>query len=260
MTTFSHEEIPQPLRRPRGQTLGGVAGDSGSAWHWIDDQRSFRKSTSFCTSRPCVARPRDNHYMRRKAESRAIDCITQKTRKTLHGHQRASGQNAPLARWPNSRGNHSRGSRCQRLVMYIDSAIIVKLLVQEELSNFFQDTLADVVLYSSELSIVEVGSALLSKVRSKAISQKQRLVAREIFQNKIAGEQIIIMPLDSPVYSKARSLIEFCHPNVALRTLDAIHLAACDISQEFPLCATGSRMRAAADKLGIPLFPETLPS
>ena len=68
------------------------------------------------------------------------------------------------------------------------------------------------------------------------------------------------MPLDSPVYSKARTLIDFCHPDVALRTLDAIHLAACDISQEFPLCATDSRMRAAAQKLGIPLFPETLPS
>ena len=144
--------------------------------------------------------------------------------------------------------------------MYIDSAIIVKLLVKEELSDFFQDALADIILYSSELSLVEVRSALLSKLRSKAISQKQRFVAQEIFQNKIADEQIVIMPLDSPVYSKARTLIDFCHPDVALRTLDAIHLAACDISQEFPLCATDSRMRAAAQKLGIPLFPETLPS
>jgi predicted nucleic acid-binding protein len=144
--------------------------------------------------------------------------------------------------------------------MYIDSAIIVKLLVKEELSDFFQDALADIILYSSELSLVEVRSALLSKLRSKAISQKQRLVAQEIFQNKIADEQVVIMPLDSPVYSKARTLMEFCHPDVALRTLDAIHLAACDISQEFPLCATDSRMRAAAQKLGIPLFPENLPS
>jgi predicted nucleic acid-binding protein len=144
--------------------------------------------------------------------------------------------------------------------MYIDSAIIVKLLVKEELSDFFQDSLAESVLHTSELSLVEVGSALLSKVRSKSISEKQRLVARQIFQHKLADEQIVILPLDSPIYSKARSFIEFCHPAVALRTLDAIHLAACDISQEFPLCATDSRMRAAATKLGIPLFPEALPS
>lgn len=143
--------------------------------------------------------------------------------------------------------------------MYIDSAIIVKLLAKEELSDFFQDQLSELVLYTSELSLVEVGSALLSKVRTKSISEKQRLIARELFHQKIADEQIVILPLDSPVYSKARSLVEFCHPSVALRTLDAIHLAACDISQEFPLCATDSRMRAAAEKLAIPLFPETLP-
>jgi predicted nucleic acid-binding protein len=144
--------------------------------------------------------------------------------------------------------------------MYIDSAIIVKLLAKEELSDFFQDELSELVLYTSELSLVEVGSALLSKVRTKSISEKQRLIARELFHQKIADEQIVILPLDSPVYSKARSLVEFCHPSVALRTLDAIHLAACDISQEFPLCATDSRMRAAAAKLGIPIFPETLPA
>ena len=144
--------------------------------------------------------------------------------------------------------------------MYIDSAIIVKLLAKEELSDFFQDELSELVLYTSELSLVEVGSALLSKVRTKSISEKQRLIARELFHQKIADEQIVILPLDSPVYSKARSLVEFCHPSVALRTLDAIHLAACDISQEFPLCATDSRMRAAAAKLGIPIFHETLPA
>ena len=144
--------------------------------------------------------------------------------------------------------------------MYIDSAIIVKLLAKEELSDFFQDELSESVLYTSELSLVEVGSALLSKVRTKSISEKQRHIARELFHQKIADEQIVILPLDSPVYSKARSLVEFCHPTVALRTLDAIHLAACDISQEFPLCATDSRMRAAAAKLGIPVFPESLPS
>jgi predicted nucleic acid-binding protein len=143
--------------------------------------------------------------------------------------------------------------------MYIDSAIIVKLLVKEELSDFFQDALENIVLTTSELSLVEVASALLSKVRTKSISEKQRLAAREVFHKKIDAEQILILPLDSPVYSKARSLIEFCHPEVSLRTLDAIHMAACDISQDLPLCATDSRMRAAATKLRIPLFPETMP-
>lgn len=143
--------------------------------------------------------------------------------------------------------------------MYLDSAIIVKMLVKEELSDFFQKALLGLVLHTSELSLVEVSSALLSKVRTKSINEKQRDASWRIFQQKIADEEILIIPLDSPIYSKARSLIEFCHPTVALRTLDAIHLAACDMSQNFPLCATDGRMRAAAAKLGIPVFPETLP-
>ncbi len=144
--------------------------------------------------------------------------------------------------------------------MYIDSAIIVKMLIREELSDFFQKALCGLVLHTSELSLVEVGSALLSKARTKIINEKQRVAALRIFQEKVADEQILIIPLDSPVYSRAQSLIEFCHPAVALRTLDAIHLAACDLSRDFPLCATDGRMRAAAAKLHIPLFPETLPT
>lgn len=144
--------------------------------------------------------------------------------------------------------------------MYIDSAIIVKMLIREELSDFFQKALSGLVLHTSELSLVEVGSALLSKARTKIINEKQRVAALRIFQEKVADEQILIIPLDSSVYSRAQSLIEFCHPAVALRTLDAIHLAACDLSRDFPLCATDGRMRAAAAKLHIPLFPETLPT
>jgi predicted nucleic acid-binding protein len=144
--------------------------------------------------------------------------------------------------------------------MYIDSAIIVKMLIREELSDFFQKALSGIVLHTSELSLVEVGSALLSKARTKIINEKQRVAALRIFQEKVADEQILIIPLDSPVYSRAQSLIKFCHPAVALRTLDAIHLAACDLSRDFPLCATDGRMRAAATKLHIPLFPETLPT
>jgi len=144
--------------------------------------------------------------------------------------------------------------------MYIDSAIIVKMLIREELSDFFQKALSGIVLHTSELSLIKFGSTLLSKARTKFINEKQRVAALRIFQEKVADEQILIIPLDPPVYSRAQSLIEFCHPTVALRTLDAIHLAACDLSRNFPLCATDCRIRAAATKLQIPLFPETLPT
>jgi len=42
-----------------------------------------------------------------------------------------------------------------------------------------------------------------------------------------------------------------------MKALEAIHTAACDLSQDFPLCTNDNRMRDAAIVLGIPVFPET---
>jgi predicted nucleic acid-binding protein len=113
--------------------------------------------------------------------------------------------------------------------MYLDSAIIVKLLVAEPDTPFFQNALVGELLCTSELSITEVASALVSKERQNLITDSMRRAALNLF-------------------------------DVALRSLDAIHIAACNQAAEFPLCATDSRMRAAATKLHIPVFPESLPS
>lgn len=143
--------------------------------------------------------------------------------------------------------------------MYLDSAIIVKLLTEENDSGFFQHALEGRTLGSSELSQPEVFSALLCKERTRRISRSQRTRAWSLFNERVALKQIEILPLDPGVFGKARLFLESCHPRVPLRTLDAIHLSACDLSQDFPLCTTDRRMREAADILKIPLFPETLP-
>ena len=139
--------------------------------------------------------------------------------------------------------------------MYLDTAILVKLLVDEPDSEFFQDALAGAFLSSSELALTEVWSALLAKERNKHISTRQRAAAWLVFNERVREQQIILHPLDGIVLKKANHILERCHPTVPLRTLDAIHTAACDLSQDFPLCTTDRRMREAADVLGIPLFP-----
>ena len=143
--------------------------------------------------------------------------------------------------------------------MYLDSAIIVKLLTKEDDSAFFQKNLAGIRFSISELSGPEVLSALLGKERAKFLAPAQRRLAWREFQERIAAHEFYMLPLNSPTLTKAGNLLEACHPRVALRTLDAIHLAACDLSQDFPLCTTDRRMREAADLLKIPLFPATLP-
>lgn len=139
--------------------------------------------------------------------------------------------------------------------MFLDTSIIVKLLVKEADSDFYQDALADVRLTASELAATETWSTLLFKERQKEISKAQRTAAWRVFRERVESKEILLHPLTSAVLRKANHILERCHPAVPLRTLDAIHTAACDLSQDFPLCTADKRMRDAAGVLGIPIFP-----
>lgn len=143
--------------------------------------------------------------------------------------------------------------------MYLDSCILVKLLVPEADSPVFESAATDKQITSSELAFSEVAAALLSKERTGQISPAQRQKAWQLFQNWTDEEIVELEPLESRTLRNANRILMTTHPRVPLRTLDAIHLSACDLSQDFPLCTTDRRMREAADILKIPLFPETLP-
>ena len=143
--------------------------------------------------------------------------------------------------------------------MYLDTGILVKLLVPEPDSAFFERELRGHPVATSELALIEVKSALLAKERAKLISREQRLRA-EAQLAKLTGTEILgIQDLNSRVVQKAVRVIQACHPDVPLRALDALHVAACDLAQEFPLCTTDARMHAAARVMHIPVFPEELP-
>ncbi len=144
--------------------------------------------------------------------------------------------------------------------MFLDTAIIVKLLVTEADSAFFQDSVADQRLSASELSLTETWSTLLFKERQGEISSAQRVSAWRVFQDRVDAKEIRLHALNLAVLRRANHVLARCHPDVPLRTLDAIHTATCDLSQDFPLCTTDRRMREAAGVLGIPIFPANDPS
>ena len=139
--------------------------------------------------------------------------------------------------------------------MYCDSCILVKLLTSEEDSAVFERELRGRPLGTSELSITEVCSALLAKERSERILPSERLRAWRLFNSWIEDEILLLHPLNPATVRKAAWQLEQCRSQVALRTLDALHLATADLAQDFPLCTTDQRMRQAAVHLGIPLFP-----
>jgi predicted nucleic acid-binding protein len=140
--------------------------------------------------------------------------------------------------------------------MYLDTSIIVKLLVPEADSDFFEANLVGESLSSSELASTEVWSALLAKERTGHIKRKDRQKAWQTFEGWVESEQIRLHKLNTVALKRASRILETVHPQVPLRTLDAIHAAACDLSQDFPLCTNDRRMRDAAKLLRIPVFPE----
>ena len=140
--------------------------------------------------------------------------------------------------------------------MYLDSCILIKLLTEEPDSAFFDSALTGQALSSSELAFTEVCSALLAKERHGRLSPGARRKAWQQFLEWVKTEQVELHPLTDVTLRKAARQLEQCHPNVALRTLDAIHLAACDLNQDLPLCTTDERLRQAARLLKLPLFPE----
>lgn len=139
--------------------------------------------------------------------------------------------------------------------MYLDSCILVKLLVVELDSEFFISSLEGQPLVTSELVRTEVFSALLARERAGKISAKDRRLAWREFETRIAAKEIRIENLNSLVLHKATHLLERCHPKVPLRTLDAIHLATADLCHDFPLVTTDARLRDAATLLGFSVFP-----
>ena len=140
--------------------------------------------------------------------------------------------------------------------MYLDSCIIVKLLVAEPDSEFFIGSLEGKPLVTSELAQTEVFSALLARERAGKISAADRHRAWREFEARIDAKEIRVEPMNSLVLHKARHLLERCHPTVPLRTLDAIHLATADLCHDFPLVTTDGRLREAATLMGFSIFPK----
>lgn len=139
--------------------------------------------------------------------------------------------------------------------MYLDSAIIVKLLVRESDSDWFDRKLSGQTFETSELALAEVRSALLAKERAGFISRVERVRAGEMFLAMIGDELIKLLPMNRFVIERASLMQVACHPKIPLRTLDALHVATCDMHRCGTLSTTDGRMRAACEHFAIGLLP-----
>lgn len=142
--------------------------------------------------------------------------------------------------------------------MYLDSAIIVKLLVREDNSPWFDRNTQGHELWSSELALAEVSSAILTRERMGHVSVAERKRAFDLFESFQRDEVLRFHPLSTDVVRHAAGLLTSCHPEVALRSLDAIHLATAMMHPRGAICTTDGKLRAAAKRMNVTCFPEEI--
>ena len=140
--------------------------------------------------------------------------------------------------------------------MYLDTAILIKLLVREADSSWFDRALAGHRFETSELAITEVRSALLAKERAGHITPSERIAAAAKFLEMIEAELLKLHPLNRSVLERAGAILLACHPGIPLRTLDALHVATCDHHHVGTLATTDTRMRSACRQFAITLIPD----
>jgi predicted nucleic acid-binding protein len=139
--------------------------------------------------------------------------------------------------------------------MYLDTAIVVKLLVREPDSDWFNQALLGQHFETSELALAEVRSALLAKERAGHLTAAERVRAGEKFTAMVEDDLMRLLPLNRLVLERATAIQLACHPKIPLRTLDALHVATCDLNRCGSLSTTDGRMRAACEHFAISLIP-----
>ncbi len=140
--------------------------------------------------------------------------------------------------------------------MYLDSAVLVKLVVREPDSLFYADQVhgrSDV--WVSEIALTECWSALLRKEREQAVDVPTRENAWRRLETYFSGEVPHMLSVTREILHRANRILDRCHPEVGLRSLDAIHLASCEAADAWPLLTSDLRMRQGAEILRLPLGP-----
>jgi predicted nucleic acid-binding protein len=140
--------------------------------------------------------------------------------------------------------------------VYLDSAILVKLVVREPDSLFYAGLVdGQCGVWSSSLAVTECWSALCRKVRDGDIDLATRGEAWARLEDAIGTERLHLQAVTLPVLRLANRFIGQCDGRVALRTLDAIHLASCECCGAGLLLTNDRVMRLAAETLHLPLGP-----
>jgi predicted nucleic acid-binding protein len=136
--------------------------------------------------------------------------------------------------------------------VFLDSSVIVRTVLEHGTSRRVERVIAAATsLVVSRLALVETSRALLRARAERRVSEEAALRAETEVDDLLARCEI--WELSRLVCDEARRLA----PTLALRTLDALHLATFTVARKrlptLRLLSTDERMLAAAAALGLRL-------
>ena len=134
---------------------------------------------------------------------------------------------------------------------YVDTSALIKLYVAEPMSEEvekFIDTLTHPLI--SSLSILEWHCAMNRRLRSGAFDDAYHQMARAEFARHLASGAYRVHALHEGLYAQATYLLDAVSP-LALRTLDALHLAAAQSAHATTIATADKIMAQAANQLGL---------
>ena len=143
---------------------------------------------------------------------------------------------------------------------YWDTSTLIKLYVQESDSLLFENHAASSTdkIVISQIGVYEARGTFLRKEIDGMLHPNAANVLSSRLQMDIVSGQIEIIDLTADVEREYARVMDACYrtsPPILLRTLDAIHIASCRLSNQKELVVTDKRLRDAAQQLAIPLFP-----
>lgn len=134
--------------------------------------------------------------------------------------------------------------------VYLDTSALIKCYVAEPYSDAVETYLTSIDAPAiSHLTVLEWHCALRRRERAGAFSSEYRVLAEETFAQQLADGLFHLLPTDRNAFDQARSLLGKVAP-LALRSLDALHLATAQSSGAKTIATADRLMAEAATRLG----------
>jgi len=136
---------------------------------------------------------------------------------------------------------------------YIDTSALVAYYCPEPMSDKIEHALLSIDQpHISYLTDVEIASAIARKVRCKEISPADGHQIINLYRIHVDKRLYRWLPLDLQNFQVANSWIS--QFNIALRTLDALHLAIA-AANDLPILSLDKQLLEAAEYFGIKKIP-----